>query len=489
MNDMTHDFSADAVAELEQVLLGAFLMDNGALDAVPFLEPEHFYDQVHQDIFRLIRSLVAKGRRADPMILRTFFDPETKVGEISIGQYLSRLAAEAGMPGLVRDYALGVIEDHASRFAAAELEDHAKRFLRRDPADSISGLCSSVEDAIGKVRSLAPTVQDKDDAGSAVDAVLHELSPGANRAGQVIPVPIPELADLLDDDGLRPGNLYGLLGASSEGKTSLTLQIARHVCELGHPCLILSYDQTPEQIARQMMTQETSISVPQILRASLNEHEAGLLSTSAERIRVLPLKMRRMTNQKMGTLCGIARRWVDKTRKTRRADGREWGAPLIILDHVSAVTPDDPRADAGSKASNINRQGKALAEELGAACWFLNQRNGEGSRRFVPRPIAADLYGGEAARQDYDSVLYVYRPERWRDEQLRIAKDEKEAEQIRNRFRLKESFDATPMDPEGKAEIGTIKGRYGGMKMAIVEFEARFTRYRSMRRQEQELPF
>ena len=123
-----------------------------------------------------------------------------------------------------------------------------------------------------------------------------------------------------------------------------------------------------------------------------------------------------------------------------------------------------------------------MAEELGAAWLSLNQRNGQGNGRDVPRPIASDLYGGEASRMDYDAILYLYRPERWRDMALRVAKDANEDEKIRKRFMLRKSWFEPGEDPEGMAEIGAVKVRYGDANVSeFVRFEGRFTRYVSTR--------
>lgn len=88
--------------------------------------------------------------------------------------------------------------------------------------------------------------------------------------------------------------------------------------------------------------------------------------------------------------------------------------------------------------------------------------------------------------------MYIYRPERWRDEQLSIARDQADADEINKRFMLRKSFNDTPRDPENMAEIGTLKVRYGrtGIK-EFVRFTGQFTRYESERdsRAGAELPF
>lgn len=486
---------AEAVnIEAEQALLGCLLIDNALLASeVAFLEPAHFGEKLHQDIFNAIADLVARGRRADPITLKSYLADEDISPDFTVSQYLARLVAEAVPSSFIRDYALAVIDSHAARKAATACQDYAGLFLHRDPSKGITDLVAGLEDELGAVRALAPSVKERENIGDVVDSIMSGFSATGSTSGKVIPVPLAEIADVLDDDGFRAGNLYGLLGASGEGKTSLTLQIVRKACETGHPTLILSYDQEFSQVLMQMASQDAGISVADMLRhnppnnVTINKHEADLIADALQRIRAMPLSVRKLDRHKVGGLLGLAKAWEKRVRKTRQPDGSEWGVPLIVLDHVSAVTPEDAKADAGSKAAGVNRPFKALALELNAACLLLNQRNGEGSKRYIPRPIASDLFGGEGARSDYDAILYIYRPERWRDEQLRIAKDGAEAGKIRERFMLRETWESTPIDPEGKAEIGAIKTRYAKVTSRFVEFEGRYTRYKSTRRAQPEM--
>ena len=61
--------------EAEQALLGAILVNNEAHDRVSgFLEPHHFYDPLHQQIYETPSKLIASGKQATPITLRTFFE-------------------------------------------------------------------------------------------------------------------------------------------------------------------------------------------------------------------------------------------------------------------------------------------------------------------------------------------------------------------------------------------------------------------------------
>src|SRR5438128_8528649 len=80
--------------DAEQALLGAILVNNEAHDRVSsFLEPHHFYDPLHQQIFETASKLIASGKRADPITLKTFFESAEPIdANLTVPQYLGRLA-------------------------------------------------------------------------------------------------------------------------------------------------------------------------------------------------------------------------------------------------------------------------------------------------------------------------------------------------------------------------------------------------------------
>src|SRR5207342_2892286 len=82
--------------EAEQALLGAILVNNEALYRVSdFLEPEHFFEPIHQQLYDLARSLIRTGKLASPVTLKTFVPAGLDIAGMTIAQYLARLAAEA----------------------------------------------------------------------------------------------------------------------------------------------------------------------------------------------------------------------------------------------------------------------------------------------------------------------------------------------------------------------------------------------------------
>ena len=83
--------------DAEQALLGAILVNNEALDRVSgFLDAQHFYEPIHQEIFETAAKLIQSGKQATPITLRTFFETSEPIShDLTVPQYLARLAASA----------------------------------------------------------------------------------------------------------------------------------------------------------------------------------------------------------------------------------------------------------------------------------------------------------------------------------------------------------------------------------------------------------
>src|SRR5438445_5144767 len=74
--------------EAEQSLLGAVLVNNEALYRVSdFLEPAHFFEPIHQQVYEIARSLIRAGKLASPVTLKTCLPAEISIAGLSPSQY------------------------------------------------------------------------------------------------------------------------------------------------------------------------------------------------------------------------------------------------------------------------------------------------------------------------------------------------------------------------------------------------------------------
>jgi len=83
--------------QAQQALFGANLLRNELYNSVAsFLEPDHFYDPLHRQIYAVWRDLIRSGQPADPITLSPYFEYADRInGDLTVMQYLKRLTADA----------------------------------------------------------------------------------------------------------------------------------------------------------------------------------------------------------------------------------------------------------------------------------------------------------------------------------------------------------------------------------------------------------
>ncbi|MBB3411238.1 replicative DNA helicase [Rhizobium sp. BK316] len=451
----------------EQQLIGAIMMNGDAFDAIRHpLEPEHFYEPLHGKIYEAMKQLRADGKRITTVSIMPFIRSAMKVGDLTVAEYLALLVNSACMVIMVNQHAEDIIRAAAARWAIEDAEDMIAAAYDRW---GTAGFLDEIDSLSQKIRTRCMELSAKEHARPG-DSYMDRFNASAANQGSVgVAVGLSELRKVLNEDVFEAGNFYGLLSASNEGKTSLTIQIMLHALKCGHPVLFLSYDQSQGQCVAQMIAQVYGIDSKQ----QKNPH--GLMSQSeqdqsinfATWINTQPIDIIRCHRESNPRLIGYAKNFIAKHKGGK--------TPFIVIDHIKKIKPRDERQSPDRIAGEINVEWKSFADETKTAVLMLNQRNGEGDRRLNPRPISKDLYGGAGAREDYDAIVYLYRPEKYRKDMLATAGPKDHAN-------ITAVFAEFGADIETVAEIGVIKSRFGDTSVTQrLKFEARYTRYVSMR--------
>lgn len=455
--------------EAEQALLGAIMMNGDVMDVIGNLAPEDFSENLHRIMFNVMRDLRKAGKPITPITIKPHLPADTTVGDLTIIQYLLRLTSDGVPLGYAGNYAQAIVDMAVARQAAELAGNLANELERKGPSVAASALLSEVSKQVDVMmdRVAAAAVET-----SPAEALYNVITGSPDkRSRDHIPFVLPELRAVMSDSGFEAKNLYGLLARSGEGKTSFTLQTIAHALDNGHPVLFLSYDQSEEQCVKQMAQQRCEVSSRRQGTRDVSESEANRLMDVYAWMKTKPFKIKCCTYEGVDVLASYAKAFVKKYGGQK--------CPMIVVDHIKAVSVDDKRADEGTKSQMVARPLKALAVRLNAVVILLNQRNSGGLRRFNPRPVASDLHGGEQARYDYDAILTLYRPWVWMQEQESTSDMSRQASD-----RFDKIFSGVT---DETVEVSTIKSRFGpsGIRRTI-RFEGEFTRFHSLQTREQE---
>jgi replicative DNA helicase len=455
-------YTEDDIFQAEESILSGILCKNELMRSCG-LQPSDFSEDLHQVIYASSQQLFEGNQVADASTLKPYMQKAVKDLDITPAEYLIRLQ-KAGFYTLPQEF--------EAKLQVVKSASMSRQLARE--AGFISSLASEghtlltlgdeIEGVEKRLKELQSRFSETKSVKSPGAQYLSAFNASGRRDGVVgVPIGLVEISRVLSETVFAGGNLYGLLSSSGEGKTSLVIQIIYNALVAGHPVLFLSYDQSAYQCIRQMIAQVHGISVKQ-------QDEPNRLMTDKERDTCVrfatwmdqqPLDIIRCQREGVAQLTSYSRRFIKK-----RANGK---TPLIVLDHVGKVKPSDAKLSADRISGEVTVELKALADETQSAFLVLNQRNSFGTRRDNPRPIAADLYGGEGAKADYDAIVYLYRAEKYKAERVAIAATDQDWKKINKVF---------GSEIEGIAEIGSIKCRFGDPNIKeLLKFEAKYTRY------------
>ncbi|MEX2739940.1 replicative DNA helicase [Rhizobium mongolense] len=456
----------DDVVEAEQNVLACILANNEVLSECG-LEDIDFADPLHQSVFAASQKLYSSHQRVNAVSLKPFVPLDAGRSNMTPAAYLSKLQIAGANPDATRSLegSLDIIKGMSvARQLAREAEFVAS--VAKE-GHTLLTLGDEIEQLEGRLKELRARFAETTSISSPGASYLSAFQASSKRDGVIgVPIALPEIAKVLSEPVFEAGNLYGLLSSSGEGKSSLTMQLIYHAVREGHPVLFLSYDQSAAQCVRQMISQVHGIDVRQQRDPArmMTQKEQDDCVRFATWLDQQPLEIIRCQREGVGQLTAYARRFMKK-----RGNGK---TPFIVIDHIGKVKPRDPKLSPDRISGEVTVELKSLADEARASVLILNQRNGGGSKRDNPRPISADLYGGEGARADYDAVVTLYRPEKYKAEREAVAARPSDWATINRVF---------GSEIEGIAEIAAIKVRFGDPTIRErLKFEARYTRYISM---------
>jgi len=459
--------------EAEQSLLGAILVNNEALYRVSdFLEPIHFFEPIHQQIFEIGRSLIRTGKLASPVTLKTFLPADANIAGLTLPQYLARLAAEATTIINAADYGRAIY-DLAIRRELIQIGEEMVNVAFDAPVDFAPR--EQIEDAERRLYDLAET--GRYGGGflhfeTALTTALEMASHAYQRDGKLSGL-ATGLRDLDNKmGGLQKSDLIILAGRPGMGKTSLATNIAYNVARAwrgevqadgqiatvnGGRVGFFSLEMSAEQLATRILSEQTEISSSKIRRGEITQADFEVIKDKSIEIQHLPLFIDETGGLSIAQLAARARRLK-----------RQRGLDLIVIDYIQLLQGSTKRSSENrvQEITEITTNLKALAKELTVPIIALSQLSRQVENRDDKRPQLSDLRESGSIEQDADVVLFVFREEYYlTNKEPRPGTDE--------HIKWQTDMEAA----HGKAEVIIGKQRHGPTGTVNLQFEASVTRF------------
>ena len=460
--------------EAEQALLGAILINNEAFDRISsFLEPHHFFDPLHSRIFDTAAKFIQSGKNATPITLKTFFENEEAIGQVTVPQYLGRLASHATSIINAEDYGRTIYDLSVRRDLIIIGEDMVN-VAYDSPVEMPPE--KQIEDSEQRLYGLA----ERGKYGSGFMAFSTALGDAIDMASKAYERQggLSGLSTGLRDldralGGLQSSDLLILAGRPSMGKTALATNIAYNIAKSyraeqqpdgsmkpinGGIVGFFSLEMSAEQLATRILSEQAEIGSEKIRRGMINEDEFRKLVEVSRVMSESPLYIDQTGGISIAQLAASARKLK-----------RQRGLGLLVVDYLQLLTGSAKKSSEGrvQEVTEITTGLKALAKELAVPVIALSQLSRQVENREDKRPQLSDLRESGSIEQDADVVMFVFREEYY------VQRAEPTITKVEEHQKWQDAMDQV----QGIGEVIIGKQRHGPTGTVRLQFTPEFTRF------------
>ncbi len=440
--------SAPWSQEAEQAVLGAMIIDGEAgLRGAELLDDQAFYKEGHRRLFRALRSLVEQRTVIDYVTLREELQRRNELELAGGVEYLNELVNSVPT-GANLEYHARILKDKAIQRRLIE----AATQIITEAYDGKSTAREMLDGAEGKIFQIGQ--QRRDEGFTRIKEMLWptmEKIETLSRSGSAltgVPSGFAELDRLTT--GFQPSELVIVAARPSMGKTAFCLNIATHAAIEGHGVAIFSLEMSKDALVQRMLCAEARVDSQAVRRGEVRESDFSRLAQGLGILNTCPI-------------------WIDDTpaltllemRSKARRLRAENDVGLVVVDYLQLMRSPEHAENRVQEISDISRSLKQLARELNIPVIALSQLSRASEQRGGERtPMLSDLRDSGAIEQDADVVIFIHRPEMYKD--------------------LRDKAEEAGAQIEGKADIIVAKHRNGPTGSFDLFFHKQFTRFESM---------
>jgi replicative DNA helicase len=384
--------------EAERAVLGALLLEPLCIAQVRTrLEPRDWHIERHRLLYHAFLDVTDAGSTPDVLTLQAHLQQAGKFEAIGGMGYLATLDLDLPDLGRLDEY-VSIVKERSVRRDLITDAQHtvlAAATTARPVHELLADLRGSADKLLGRAARTRWEA-----AGAVMERLLEVLDEDQPEALRGLTSGFPAWDRL--GPGFLPGGLYVIAGRPGMGKTSLALDLTRHVAvELKRPVGVFSLEMRSDEIGLKLGAAEADLASRQLRNGHLSHRQWQDLFAATRRMMAAPLFLDYSPGLALRDL--EARAWWLKAQHPDLA--------LLIVDYLQLLTAGIRVENRRLEIALIARRLKELAGELGLPVVALSQLNRELTRRSDPRPQLADLAESDAIGQHADQVAFVHRPE------------------------------------------------------------------------------
>lgn len=385
--------------EAEQAILGSMMIDKESIFiATESLDPESFYKEANQIIYRALLALDAKREPVDMITLTEELRQQNNLDKVGGVAYIAALANMVPTAANARNYANIVAEKailrnlirFSTNIANRAYEDQEDTFELLDDAEK------KILEIAGK-RNSSGLVTIKQALGDTLERIEVLSQKKGNITG------VPSFFNDLDrmTAGWQPADLIILAARPAMGKTSFGLNIAQNAAVRGKfPVAVFSLEMSREQLVQRLLSSEAMIDQHKLRTGNLLDDEWIKLTKAVQ-----PLSNALIYIDDTPAISVLELRAKARRLKAER------GLSFIVIDYLQLMQVNRRTENRQQEISEISRSLKSLARELNVPVLVLSQLSRAVEQTSEKRPSLSHLRESGALEQDADLVMFIYRDE------------------------------------------------------------------------------
>lgn len=386
--------------DAEKSVLGALMLDkNAVIKVADLVSEEDFYNNNHQKIYSAIIELFAKNEPIDILTVTSKLKDKNTLTETGGSAYLSELINFVPSAAHITHYAQIIREKKVLReLISASGEIVEKVWANTENTEHLLDQIEQKIFSIGqKVRNyLFMIVKDL------IPDFLTRLEKAHENKNGISGVTsgFKKLDSILA--GFQKSDLIILGARPSMGKTALVLDMARNAARAGHAIAVFSLEMSKEQIMDRIVSAEAGIPLWRMRTGRLTDDiDFQMIQAALDRLSECKIYIDDTPSMNILQIRSMARR----LQMERALD-------MMIIDYVQLITPLRHTENMVQQFTEISHSLKSLARELNIPVFALSQLNRSVDQREIKRPKLSDLRETGSWEQDADIVMFIYRPDR-----------------------------------------------------------------------------
>jgi replicative DNA helicase len=390
--------------EAEQSVLGCVLIDQEAITKIAdILKPDDFYKSDHRKIFESILDLYEKRQPLDILGVTSRLQEKKDLEDVGGRSYITTLANSVATASHVVSYAK-IVQKKSTLRRLINTATEIVHLGHQGEAEDVDVILDKAESKLFGVsqkflkQKFTPLKDLLADTFERIDEMHRES--GTMRG---IPTGFTDLDNMLA--GLQRSDLVILASRPSMGKTTLALDICRHMAVREKvPVGIFSLEMSKEQLVERMLCAESGVNLWKLRTGKLSDKEEMGESDFSR----LGHAMGEMSEAPIYIDDSVSGSIMEIRTKARRLQA-EKGLGMIMLDYLQLMESNTYQDNRVQAISEVSRGLKSIARELNVPVLALSQLSRNVESRTPPIPKLSDLRDSGSIEQDADVVMFIYR--------------------------------------------------------------------------------